>query len=116
MDASENGSVKNPSGAETIFAQLLDERGAPHPEEARSLGDGTVGFHERFANESDFNRRQVILQIHAALRPLESRELRRHRELGAAAEFFAVRVRVFRITAASEQFLEQGGRYARGLP
>src|ERR1700694_791970 len=69
-------SVNILSGAETVFAQLLHERGAPHPQKSRRLGHSTAGFLERFADESDFNRRQVILEVNPAARQCGVRRLR----------------------------------------
>ena len=66
--ATAGASVNFLSGAQTVFAQLLDERRAANAQEPRRLGHGAVGFRERFANESDFDRRQMILQIDAAAR------------------------------------------------
>src|SRR5258708_31135766 len=70
-----NAGVKKLSGAQTIFAQLLHERGAPHAQQSRRLGDGAVGFYQRLANESDFYRRQVILQIDPAARQFRAPRL-----------------------------------------
>ena len=62
-----NGSVNFLSGAQAVFTQLLDERGTPHAQQPGRFGNGAVGFLERFANQSDFNRRQVILEIDPTL-------------------------------------------------
>ena len=60
-------SVKFPSGAEPVLAQLLDERGAAHVQKPRSLRDRAVGLFESLADESDLDRGQMILEIDAAV-------------------------------------------------
>ena len=60
--------VNNLSGAQTVFAQLLDQRRTADLQQTRGLGDRAVGFLERFANQADFDGGQMILQIDAAAR------------------------------------------------
>src|SRR5260221_13846100 len=72
--------VNNLSGAQTVFAQLLDERGAPHAQQTGRLGNRAVRFLQRPADESKFDRRQVILQVDSAARQDESVASLRHRE------------------------------------
>src|SRR5271170_2760739 len=54
-------SVKNPSGVQPVLAQLLDERRAAHVQKARGLRHRAVGLFEGLADESDLDRRQMIL-------------------------------------------------------
>src|SRR5260370_9162603 len=75
LQAPANAGVKKLSGAQTVFAQLLHERGAPHAQQPRRLGDGAVGFYERLANETAFNRRQVTLPADPPARQFGSRHL-----------------------------------------
>src|ERR1700753_2959528 len=67
-DACSNGGVNKLSGTQTVFAQLLDQRGAAHAQQARGAGDGAVRFFKCLADEADLNGRHVVLQIDAALR------------------------------------------------
>src|SRR6185312_15978284 len=72
----EKRSVNKLSGAQTVFTQLLHQRSAPHAERARGLGHGAVRLFQRLSNESDFDRRQVVLQIDAAARQLDTGQFR----------------------------------------
>src|SRR5271156_5337976 len=71
--------VNNLSGAETVFAQLLDQRGAPDAQQARRAGDGAVSFLESLADETDFDRRHMVFQIYAAARQLRIHHFVHHR-------------------------------------
>src|ERR1700761_689456 len=63
-----NGGVNNLSGAQTVFAQLLDQGGAADAQQSRGAGNGAVRFLQRLAYQADLDGRHMVLQIDAALR------------------------------------------------
>src|ERR1700732_3547530 len=60
--------VNKLSGAEAVLAQLFYQSSTPNAQQTRRAGNRAVRFLERFADQSDFNGRHMILQIDTAAR------------------------------------------------